>query len=169
VYRQRALLAFLLMWIVAGTALAALGASAGPCYYGEVVAGLNPYADLLAALDSTSGQVLWARANQYNIWNAYQTGIWYPVAGISAMPSMHVGMAVLWALVAWGRSRRLGFVLACYALVIQIGSVLLGWHYAVDGYVAALVAVALWKAAGAAVPHGSVRNAMAMPSSGRRV
>ena len=65
------------------------------------------------------------------------------------MPSLHVGIAVLFALVAGSLSRPLGLILAVYALAIQIGSVVLAWHYAVDGYAGAALAVVSWTAAGA--------------------
>ena len=39
-------------------------------------------------------------------------------------------------------------VAAAYWVMILLGSVLLGWHYAVDGYAAALIAVLVWRFAG---------------------
>ena len=42
-----------------------------------------------------------------------------------------------------------GWLVAAYALVIQIGSVHLGWHYAIDGYVGAALALSIWLVAGA--------------------
>jgi hypothetical protein len=148
VLRQRALTAFLLMWIGAGTATAWLASSAGPCYYGQVVAGADPYAPLLAHLDTIGSEhgELKARSNQEILWEIRRADNWGHFAGISAMPSLHVGVAVLLALVAWQRSRVLGLILSVYAAVIQIGSVILAWHYAVDGYLGALLAVLCWSA-----------------------
>ena len=37
-------------------------------------------------------------------------------------------------------SRLLGGLLALYAAAIQVGSVVLAWHYAVDGYFGAILA-----------------------------
>jgi membrane-associated phospholipid phosphatase len=153
VLRQRALIAFLLMWIGAGTTTAWWASSAGPCYYGHVVAGVDPYEPLIARLDAVASERggLKARFNQKGLWELRRADEWGYFAGISAMPSLHVAIAVLIALVAAQRSRLLGFLLALYAVVIQIGSVILAWHYAVDGYVGALLAVLCWKAAGALV------------------
>jgi hypothetical protein len=56
--------------------------------------------------------------------------------------------AVLFALVGWRTSRTLGIVLTAYAAAILIGSVHLGWHYAIDGYFGAALVITLWWAAG---------------------
>jgi hypothetical protein len=71
-----------------------------------------------------------------------------PVNGISAMPSVHVAAAVLFALVGWQVGRAMGIGFTIYALVILTGSVHLGWHYAVDGYLSAAAVLLLWAASG---------------------
>ena len=68
--------------------------------------------------------------------------------GISAMPSMHVATSVLFALVAWQTHRKLGIVLTVHAAAVMIGSVHLAWHYALDGYIGALLTYGIWRAAG---------------------
>jgi hypothetical protein len=148
--RERALIAFLLLWIVAGTGAAGALASAGPCYYNLVVGDPNPYAELLQRLDSleTAGPQLMARRNQEGLWELRQNDNWAHFAGISAMPSLHVALVVLFALIAWRRSRLLGAGVALYAVAIQVGSVTLAWHYAIDGYLGAGLAVACWTVAG---------------------
>jgi hypothetical protein len=148
--RERALIAFLLLWIVAGTGAAGALASAGPCYYDRVTGDPNPYAELIARLDQyeTNARPLRARSNQVALWETRRNDRWAQFAGISAMPSLHVGLAVLFALVAWQRSGVLGAVLVAYAVVIQIGSVVLAWHYAIDGYLGAALAWGCWIAAG---------------------
>jgi hypothetical protein len=149
--RQRALIGFLLMWMGAGTVMAAVLPSVGPCFYANaVVDAPNPYAPLLDRLDAinASGTRILARGTQQVLWETRQAEEWKAFGGISAMPSLHVGIAVFFAIVAWSVSRILGAVAIAYALAIQIGAVVLGWHYAVDGYVGALCAFATWKAAG---------------------
>jgi hypothetical protein len=37
-----------------------------------------------------------------------------------------------------------GRALAAFAVVIFLGSVMLGWHYAIDGYVGAAGVAAIW-------------------------
>lgn len=65
-----------------------------------------------------------------------------------AMPSMHVAIAVLLALFGWRLNRWAGAALTLFALLIMVGSVHLGWHYAVDGYVSAVVGIGIWYAVG---------------------
>jgi hypothetical protein len=82
------------------------------------------------------------------VWQNHQAGLHLQWVGMSAMPSLHVGLAVLFALVGWAHRRSLGIVLAIFAALVLIGSVHLAWHYAVDGYVAALVVILLWPMSG---------------------
>jgi len=141
VLRQRAMVAMLLLWVVGGTIAAAMTASAGPCFVT-----LADYGELLRRLDRYTPPLL-ARVNESGIWKLHDQGVWGPLAGISAMPSMHVGFAALATCVAWSRSRVLGGLAALYAVAIQIGSVALAWHYAIDGYAGALCAWGCWQLA----------------------
>jgi hypothetical protein len=143
--RFRYLLSALLVWSGLGTLLSTLFSSAGPCYYGKIVPGPNPYAPLMSALmDINSVTPLFAIKNQAGLWNNYIFHGWMPFGGISAMPSLHVGMAVLFAIAAYRMNPKLGFVFWAYALSIQVASVVLGWHYAIDGYLATAVTVLIW-------------------------
>jgi hypothetical protein len=143
--RLRFLLSLVLCWIIIGNILASLLASVGPCYYGQVTASaMNPYAPMLDYLHSIPA--LEAVRIQDTLWKAYINGTFMPLGGISAMPSMHVSIAVLLALAYRHVSPWLGIVFALYAGVIQIGSVHLGWHYAIDGYLSAILTVTIWKA-----------------------
>jgi len=144
--RLRGLHAFLALWILCGTFGACATPSSGPCYYGIVVGQPDPYAELLQRLDAHD-QVE-ARDIQRWLWGVQQSDEAAAFAGVSAMPSMHVAMAVFYALVGWSLSRVFGTLLAAFAFVTFIGSVLLGWHYAIDGYAGAGFAVACWWGAG---------------------
>ena len=55
---------------------------------------------------------------------------------------------LLFALAASKIRPLLGWIFGAYAALIWIGSIHLGWHYAVDGLVAAASTIALWKVAG---------------------
>jgi hypothetical protein len=60
---------------------------------------------------------------------------------------MHVASSVLLALGAYQINKKVGILLWCFAIIIMIASVHLAWHYAVDGYVALVVTVVIWKVA----------------------
>ena len=67
------------------------------------------------------------------------------------MPSVHVASAVLFVFFGFGISRWLGWVMVGFASAIFLGSILLGWHYAIDGYAGAALAIVMWYAADAIV------------------
>jgi hypothetical protein len=144
--RRRVLTSTLLVWVLCGTVAAFMFASAGPCYYQAVTTDANPYAALIDVLDKYHARaMLFARVNQVGLWNALQSDTWVPFGGVSAMPSVHVAMAALMALAARSRNRTAGMLLTLYAIIIFIGSILLAWHYAIDGYAGALIAYAIWR------------------------
>jgi hypothetical protein len=58
---------------------------------------------------------------------------------------MHMASTVLLVFCGFGLNRLLGWSLFVFALFIAAGSVHLGWHYAVDSYAGAALAVAAWK------------------------
>jgi membrane-associated phospholipid phosphatase len=144
--RRHALVSSVLVWALCGNAAALLMSSAGPCYYADVVVGHNPYAPLMMTLQAHHEQsFLFARVNQVGLWTAMQSNVWLPFGGISAMPSVHVAMTVLIALVGRERNPTAGMLLSVFALIILLGSVVLGWHYAIDGYAGAIMAYAIWR------------------------
>lgn len=69
----------------------------------------------------------------------------YAAGGISAMPSMHMAACSLYCLASRGTR---WFVPAClFWVVIFVGSVHSGYHYAVDAPVAAVIAYVAWRIA----------------------
>jgi membrane-associated phospholipid phosphatase len=64
------------------------------------------------------------------------------------MPSVHNGLAVLFALAAFRLNRVAGWALAAYAVFIWLGSIHLGWHYALDGLVAGSLTYGIWLVCG---------------------
>ena len=137
-----------LTWIILGTFLAIIFSSAGPCYYAKVINGHpDPYEPLMSRLTEIhSSMPLFAIKNQVGLWEAYQNHVWLPFGGISAMPSLHIAITVLFALVGWRINCYVGILMTAYVYLTQIGAVILGWHYAVDGYVSILLTILIWKA-----------------------
>jgi len=145
--RHQFLMSFMLAWILGGFLLAMGLSSAGPCYYERLGFGsdFHPLMQALAAADRV--YPIWALSTQDLLWSGY-TGATKGSIGISAFPSMHVAMAVLFALYATRRSRLAGILMWAFAGIIMISSVVLGWHYALDGYAGALISLTIWKACG---------------------
>jgi len=156
--RQQYLLSYLLTWFLGTLVLGTLLSSAGPCFYGFVVGGTNPYAPLMDYLKTANGVYpIWAVPTQDILWQSHVAGFG-EIEGVSAMPSMHVATTILFFLLAFAAGkRRLGWWLVGFSVAIFFGSVLLGWHYAVDGYLGALIALACWKFAGWIVCQDKLR------------
>jgi hypothetical protein len=146
--RRRFFLAFFAIWIVQGNLVALAGLSAGPAFFGAVAGDAARFAPLLDYLSFSGGMLHSASAYQQYLWSSHLAGTAEFATGISAFPSLHVAMATLYVLFAWPFSRRVASALVAFWLVILAGSVHLGWHYAVDGYAAALLTVLIWQAAG---------------------
>lgn len=147
--RMQFLLSYLILWIVLGSILAAIFSSVGPCYYGYAMNGENPFAGLMDYLYfAQESYPMWALDVQQELWDGYQSTTPAPGSGISAMPSLHIATSVLFALVGWRYCNSLGWVLTGFAIIVGVGSVHLGWHYAIDGYVSVLLTLLIWKLVG---------------------
>ncbi|MFT3989148.1 phosphatase PAP2 family protein [Aestuariivirga sp.] len=150
--RQRFLLGFTLTWFLGTCVLGTIFSSVGPCFYGRLISGEDPYAPLMTWLQTANGEIrIWSLNVMDKLWASYESGNGL-VNGITAMPSMHVGTSILFVLLGFASGyRKLGWALSCFALLIFIGSIHLGWHYAIDGYAGAAVAGLGWWAAGVLV------------------
>lgn len=140
----KAALTFNLSWLVLGTVLATVFASAGPCFVSDIH-GDTTFDPLMSELKHGAGThgLLSLRAMEYLIENSGTARLG---AGISAMPSMHMSMATLGVIVAFAARARAWIkgVLIAFALTIMIGAVHLGWHYAVDGIASVVLTLAVW-------------------------
>ncbi|KJY77422.1 membrane protein [Vibrio coralliilyticus] len=153
--RTQFLITFLTSWLLIGGVGAILLSSAGPCYLHLLDPQALQYEQLMQRLEVQNQQLiqngwfgLWALNVQDTLWQMHiseEPGIG---GGISAMPSMHVAIAVAMALAAYRYNRKLGVVMWSYALTIQIGSVHLAWHYAIDGYLSFILTIVIWKLVG---------------------
>ena len=139
----RFLVLYLFCWIFLGNVLAILGASVGPVFY-DALEGGSRFAGLHAALaqsgltDGTVGAI------QEYLWRSYADRRMAIGSGISAFPSVHVGIATLTALYLMERSRWLAIPGFAFLATILFLSVYTGYHYAIDGYAAILLVTGAW-------------------------
>jgi len=143
------LLTFVLLWALIGNIAATLLSSAGPVYFGRITGLPDPYAPLMSYLHQASAiSPVPALGVQDMLWKLYVSHGIAVGAGISAMPSLHVAIAVSFVLLARSIDRRLAIAFTVFALLIFLGSVHLGWHYAIDGYVSVAGAWLIWRGVG---------------------
>jgi PAP2 superfamily len=144
--RTRFYLCFFLICSIGGTLMATIFSSAGPCYFGHFVEAASPYAALTQYLQDVNKVVpIWAVDTQDMLWNLRNEGS--IMGGISAMPSVHNATALLFVLTTWNMSKWLRNLLIVHMILIFLGSIHLGWHYAVDAYFAWAITLVLWVAA----------------------
>jgi len=145
--RARFFLSYMLAWWIGGGLLAVAFSSAGPVYYGKLGLSPDPFTGLFAYLNDANTRIpMWFLDAQQLLWDGYTGKV--AALGISAFPSMHNASAALFALAFRRVSKPLGWFFTIYAAVILVGSVHLGWHYAIDGYAGVAIALASWWLAG---------------------
>ena len=147
--RARFFLSFGGAWFLLGFIGAWLGSSAGPCFLANLNSPLAPeFAGLMQRLHAASNSmdtIAQAVEWQQMLWSGYESQTYRFGMGISAMPSLHNAIAVLYAFMAFRFGKLLGLCATAYAIIIFIGSIHLGWHYAVDGIFSAIGMWGIWK------------------------
>ncbi|MEJ2020213.1 MAG: phosphatase PAP2 family protein [Maritimibacter sp.] len=161
--RRVFILLWMAAWVVLGNLFAAVFLSYGPIFSDLFQNGpAEAHAGPLALLERADARGLLAL--KMRLWGAYSGEVDMIGSGISAFPSVHVGMAAVIGLYVY----RLGRDLAChqglaatlkrsisflsaglgglYVLTYLALSVYLGWHYAVDGYAAVIIITGLYVA-----------------------
>ncbi len=133
----------LLIWTGLGNIIAAGFMSGGPVFYERITGDAARYSHLSHFL-ATHTQQKWV---QDLVWLS-SSGQGAIGSGVSAFPSLHVAGATLCALLAWHAGRYVRWMGIALVGVILIGSVHLGWHYAVDGYFSVAATVLIWKIVG---------------------
>lgn len=138
--RTRFAAGFAFLWLV-GSWMYLATPSLGPCY-----AFRDEYAEVLADFPLQTA-MQGALLHQYALVRTFprrSTGSLdlIPGAGIAAMPSLHVGAQVFYAIWARRRCRPLFVLFTVFTLLTFVGSLIAGWHYAIDGYAGVLLAFA---------------------------
>jgi hypothetical protein len=165
VVRARYLIGFLLCWMIVGSTFAYIFASAGPCYYDRLFGG-DRFAELTLRLQVIDAELkafapglgVHSLRLQERLWTNFTANGAMFGGGISAAPSMHVSLAVLMACAGWQLSRQAGWLLSGFAVLISIGSIHLGWHYAIDGLLSLPLTLVIWKLSGFLVDHIVLRG-----------
>jgi hypothetical protein len=141
--KARFLILYLFCWLVIGNVLAIIGSSVGPVFYDAAYGG-DRFAALHVVLAESGVAENRIGLIQDALWRAYSERGMAIGSGISAFPSVHVGIATLTALYLIERSRWLApFGLAFVGTILFL-SVYTGYHYALDGYVSILLMVGAW-------------------------
>ncbi len=86
-------------------------------------------------------QLLWGNYQRVLAgWESGQLRAFKPALGVAAMPSLHVGGH--WLLMLWARrlARPLFMPAVVGMFLTFLGSLVTGWHYAVDGYIGIVLA-----------------------------
>ena len=143
--RQRYWWTCALSFLLLGTVLATILSSVGPVYY-EAIYGDTRFRTLMSEVYASGPGDKIRDVSDY-LWGAYADGNNSFGTGISAMPSMHVAVVTLQTLAAIDTRKILGAFVGAYAAIILVGSVYLGWHYALDGYISIIVVCSVWRVA----------------------
>ena len=148
--RSKFYLTFFMTWAIGGSLAAIFYSSAGPCYYGHLGLGADPYLPLMSYLRGVNDFIpIWAVETQNLLWAEKAAGSVY--GGVTAIPSMHNATALLFVLCTWNKGGWLRWLMVVHCVLIFLGSIHLGWHYAVDSYLAWALVVGFWLIAGAVV------------------
>ncbi len=95
---------------------------------------------------ATGGQaVLWENYQKVLAGRSGRLGSFNPTRGVAAMPSLHVAAHFLFALWARRFARPLWVPFLLGTLLTYLGSIVTGWHYAVDAYVALALAYGVFR------------------------
>lgn len=152
-----------LSFMLVGTVLATLLSSVGPIFYDDFIPGGRFEALMSQVFNSGAGASV--RGTASYLLAAYEGKGEIVGTGISAMPSMHVAVVTLNALMLSSlKIRALQIAGWAYALFVLAGSVYLGWHYAIDGYVSIVVVSLLWWSIGKVVRPEPQRQGEGEPS-----
>lgn len=144
--RMHYIWAYIITFLFAGSSMALAFSSVGPLFYGDFILNTpNPYQDLmshLAMINERTGLNFFE--HKHILINWVRNSEIIDKNSILAMPSMH-NATMLFAAVYLRTVNRYVFWGACVMVVLVfLGSVYTGLHYAIDAYVAYGVVIIIW-------------------------
>ena len=154
--KARAIVAYFMMIAISAIGQYSLS-SGGPVFYDRL--GFGPRFEELHFLP-------WVVTTSNYLWTSYLHAGGDMGGGISAMPSLHVAVA-MWVAFVWrSYAPKLQAIGWLYFASILVGSVYLGWHYAMDAIAAVLIGLFAWSVAGAGTMRFEQKR-MALAGAGR--
>ena len=142
--RLRFFLSFLLITMIGGSLMATIFSSAGPCFYDDLIGG-DRFAPLMDTLRTYNFDHSLAPLRlQELLWATYIGTPGANLHSISAFPSFHILVVVLYCFLAAARGPVYLALMVIFTIAIFIGSIHLGWHYAVDGIASGFLAWGCW-------------------------
>jgi hypothetical protein len=150
--KDRLFIGYVLMWSVFGPVVHLMLPAAGPVFYSDLGLG-----DRFAGLQQWPTSV----GTKNYLWNGYVNKMFYDASGISAMPSLHLA-TMFWTLIAVRNTRWM--ILGClFTAYIFLGSIAIGWHYAIDGIAGGIGAVLCYWVAGIKLPKRTAQETEPLP------
>jgi predicted metal-binding membrane protein len=135
----------MLAWLILGVAAATLFSSVGPIFYERLFGG----GQFTALGETLEWRGAWMTLTGSDaMWAALASDKPGAIAGISAMPSLHVAISVWIYLTARTMAPRAAPYALGYAVFIFLASVQLGWHYVSDGLAGTAGLLLVWALAG---------------------
>ena len=140
-FSRKSVLAITMCWLLGGFWIAAALSSAGPIYMAHFY-GDSRFSELTSVLPQD------LTATQTQAYLLENFGIAGFGKGISAMPSMHnaTSFLLIWMIYdRFGNGWQL-WSANVFGGIVFVASVHLGWHYALDGILSALIVTLIWLA-----------------------
>jgi len=140
--RYQYIISMIVLWFLGGNVMATLLSSAGPCYY-EYFTGSEVYQPLTSQLAIIHEAHFLGAYDYFDVLLTMYENKETRFAGISAAPSLHCASSFMILLLFW-KNKIIRTLLIAFNITIFLGSIILAWHYAIDGIIGILLALLCW-------------------------